>query len=141
MSAADATTPDPGWQGVGRLYILAHLTGPVDAALPSDGFCERVRRIAAQGAPFPVQCTGFGEAGAAEADGGALIVVQGAIQSVAGERMLVVAARRTMAAGLEPAPIYLGAAPRVARLSDAAAANAVLRETLEEILPWLGHDG
>ena len=144
MSAAHATTPDPSWRGVERLYILAHLTGPIETALPSEGFCERVRRIAAEGAPFPVQCTTFGEAPAAEAGGDALIVVQGAIQPLADDRLLIVAARRTAAAGLEPGPIYLGATPHAARLSGAAAgaaADAALRATLAEILPWLGHDG
>jgi hypothetical protein len=144
MSPAHATTPDPSWRGVERLYILAHLTGPIEAALPSEGFCERVRRIAAEGAPFPVQCTTFDEAPSAEAGGHALVVIQGAVQPLPGDRLLIVAARRTTAAGLEPAPIYLGATPRAVRLSGAAAgeaADAALRETLAEILPWLGHDG
>lgn len=144
MSPAHATTPDPSWQGVIGLSILAHLTGPIESALPSEGFCERVRRIAAEGAPFPVQCVTFDAAAAAEVGGQALIVVQGTIQPLADERLLVLTARRTAAAGLEPAPIYLGANPRAARLSGAAAseaADAALRETLAEILPWLGHGG
>lgn len=144
MTGANATTPDPTWQGVERVYVLAHLTGPIEPALSSEGFCERVRAIAAVGAPVPVHCATFGEAAAAEAGGNALIVVQGAIQSLGGERVLVVAVRRTATAGLEPAPVYLGATPRVARLSGAAAgaaADTALREALEEILPWLGRGG
>lgn len=140
MSAAQSTTPDPSWRGVDRLQILAHMTGPADAAIPSDDFCERVQRIASEGAPFPVECTSFGRAPAAEAAGDALIIVQAAVQQLDGRQVLVVAARRTASAGLEPAPIYLGATPRAVRLPETAAgesADSALREALSEILPWL----
>lgn len=140
MSDAAATTPDPSWTGVQRLHILAHLTGPVEAALPAETFCARVQRIAAEGAPIPVQCVDFGTAHAAEA-GAALIVVQAAVQPLANERILIVTARRTASAGLEPAPILLGATPRATRLCGVGtgeAADRALREALAEILPWLG---
>lgn len=144
MSAAQATTPDESWRGVDRLHIVAHLTGPIEEALPSERFCERVQRIAVAGAPFPVDCITLSDARAAEAGRGALIVVQGAIQTLGQERVLVVSARRTAAAGLEPAPIYLGATPRAVRLSGGQPgelADSALREALSEILPWLGQDG
>ncbi|WP_114952114.1 hypothetical protein [Sphingosinicella terrae] len=149
-SASMAMTPplvanaDPSWRGVDRLDILAQLSGPIDENFPADGFCERVRRIAAEGAPVPVRCVSIGEAMAAEGSASALVVVQGAIQPLGGERVLIVAARRTASAGLEPGPLYLGAAPRAARLAGPAAATdeaeAALRGALTEILPWLGHD-
>lgn len=140
MSDAAATTPDPGWMGVQRLHILAHLTGPVETALLGETFCARVQRIAAEGAPIPVQCVDFGTAHAAET-GAALIVVQAAVQPIADSRILIVTARRTASAGLEPAPILLGATPRATRLSGVGtgeAADRALREALAEILPWLG---
>ncbi|MGZ8359011.1 MAG: hypothetical protein ACXWUX_00680 [Allosphingosinicella sp.] len=140
MNPAHATTPDPSWRGVERVYVVAQLTAPIDSTITSDDFCERVRRIAAEGAPFPVQCVTLGEAAAAEAAGDAVIVVQAAIQPVDGHPLLVVSARRTAEAGLEPSPLYLGAPPRAARLTDAAAGettDSALREALAQILPWL----
>jgi hypothetical protein len=140
MSPAQATTPDSSWRGVDRLHILAQLTGPLDSTIDAAGFCERVRRIAADGSPMPVQCVSIGEAMAADAAGKALVVVQAAIQPTGDGRVLVGSARRTASAGLEPAPNLLGATPRAARLSDAApdaAADQALREALTEILPWL----
>ena len=65
MTSPPGANADPSWRGVDRLDILAQLTGPIDETVPADGFCERVRRIASEGAPVPVRCVSIGEAMAA----------------------------------------------------------------------------
>jgi hypothetical protein len=137
-----AETPDRSWMGVKRLAVLADLrmADPADEQLKDD-FCAIVKRVAERGAPMPVECVA---AGTVPTPGGdtVVLVAQAAVQSPApSQRLLVFTVRKDRHAGLDPAPAYLGAAPRAVPLTNTAADRSVLEEalaaSLSEVLPWL----
>ena len=138
---AAATTPTLMWQGAARVQILCLITteqgierGPLHAAL-----CERVRDIAATGAPTPVAVVEHGDV-ALLAHDAVTLLVHGRVDSTADSRLLAFTIRpyRNDADG---SGTLFGAAPRAVELPTSneidAALERPLRAALAEILPWL----
>ncbi len=144
---APAAMRDRGWDGVRKLGIVVQMDGGAADLFAADAarsqLCDRLRVIAARGAPMPVVC--LNEADAATADGSvAILAVQAALERHANGTKLLFTMRRTMQAGAEPASILFGTAPRSvawgAAESDRAAIDAALSGALGRVLPWLaGH--
>lgn len=140
LSGATASTPDRSWLGVKRLAVLADFRSGLTVTTLGDDFCATVKRIAERGAPVPVECV---EAGSPQlaADGTVVLVAQAAVQEADGGSMLVLTARKDREGGLDPQPIFFGAAPRAVPLTgsaaDAAAMERALSASLSEVLSWL----
>lgn len=139
VTAAGATTPARNWVGADRLAILCQVSGPAGDVVAGT-LCARVKTLAERDAPVPVEIVGYGSAALRSGNTMALLV-QGAVTEVAAEREALIFTLRTeRSGGLEPAPTYFGAAPRVAPFTsaaDGAAWDAALSTSLSEILPWL----
>lgn len=143
MTPAAATTPDPTFHGAEALLILAHSVpaGP-DAALDAGRLCEQVRRIAAESAPIPVKCAGYGDVARA-GPGIVSLLVHAAVSDTPGAdaQLLVFSIRAERSRPLGASGTFFGAAPRVAPLARASEQGSqferALRASLSEILPWL----
>lgn len=145
-AGANAITPDRSWLGVKRLAVLADLrvANPGDEALKND-FCATVKRLAERDAPIPVDCIPPNTAPAPEG-GTVVLVAQAAIQERdPSQRLLVFTVRKDRDAGLEPGPVFFGAAPRAVPLTgsaaDQSALEGALAASLGEVLPWLRPTG
>ena len=141
VSTSSATTPDLGWRGVERVAILTELvSNQADTSLTSRSLCSQIATIAQRGAPVPVSCIQIDEP-AIESAKTALLIVHASVTQPETFPQLLFTIRRNRSAGLEPSPIYFGAAPRAAPLDGSATGKAAveeaLRASLSEILPWL----
>lgn len=141
MTAA-ASTPPLTWQQVESAKVLCLLTPdtlPGRNALQTQ-LCDLVRDIAAEGAPIPVETIGFGDPAVLDRNV-ATLLVHGAVQEVAGKRLLLLTIR-SYRAGRVDTDILFGAPPRAVPLTESGAADPALRETLAallaETLPWRG---
>lgn len=141
LMPASATSLDRSWLGIEQLAV--HCQMQVDdphSGIIADTLCDRVKAAAAAGAPFPVQVVSAGGALSLPSRT-ALLLVHGSVERIGSVPMLIFTIRRDREAGLEPAPILFGAAPRAAPLTETAAGQAALegslRASLSEILPWL----
>lgn len=134
---------DPAFRGVKRIAILAQY-GPasdVVGGVESSQLCAEVRELASRGAPLPVTCGNIGDA-VLDQSGTMVLVAQASVSPgvVRGSKIFAVTMRALWSGGLEPAPIYFGAAPRLAPYSDTPAGRAArmraLDAALSEVLPW-----
>jgi hypothetical protein len=132
--------PDRSWMGVKRLVVLADFRSGLSVTTLGDDFCATVKRIAERGAPIPVECVESGSADL-QADGTVVLVAQAAIQDLGAERVLVLTARKDREGGLDPQPMFFGAAPRAVPLTGSAADGAAMEQalaaSLSEVLSWL----
>lgn len=137
LTPAGATTPDRSWLGAKRLLVLTEMRTALGSDASAEDLCEQVKKVATDGAPFPVQCVQLGDP-ALQADDAAVLLVQASVQDgPGGEQLLVFTARRQRQHGLDPLPILFGTAPRAVPTS---AADSALKASLSEILPWLKAD-
>lgn len=132
--------PDRSWLGVKRLAVLAEFQAGLSVTTLGDDFCAAVKRIAERNAPVPVECVEAGSP-ALLADGTVVLVAQAAVQELGGGQALVLTARKDREGGLDPQPMFFGAAPRAVPLTgsaaDRAAMEGALAASLGEVLSWL----
>lgn len=150
MTGAEAATPARIWSDVSRIGVQC-LAVPGTATGVRElqaAVCERVRQIAARGAPAPVSVVQLGDP-AVLASGTVMLLVHVSIQP-AGRQRLAVFHIRPFRATTEQTSVLFGAAPRAAPIAAPANGNsaggnsagvgpaleAALAETLSEILPW-----
>lgn len=102
--------------------------------------CERVRALAADGAPMPVRTVALGDPAILDRSA-VVLLVHAAVQGQGAQRMLALGIRPWRAGDVDTV-IFFGAAPRAVPLSgtDAStpALDAALRAALSETLPWRG---
>lgn len=139
--AAEASTPPLTWQGVEALHILCLVdqsAGAARAAL-QPALCEKVREIAAQGAPIPVSTISFGDPAVIQ-PGRAALLVHAAVERPGGEALLVFTVR-TYRAGRTETDILFGPPPRAVKLTRSGADDPALHDALAaalaETLPWM----
>jgi hypothetical protein len=138
-----STTPDLAWQGVERVGVqcLVAWSPLADREALSRTLCERVRRLAAEKAPLPVQTMNHGDP-ALIAAGTAAILVHASVQPapVAGGAPILVFSMRPYRYAV-PNEVIFGAAPRATSLPASGAADAALdaalAAALSETLPWM----
>ena len=136
-----STTPPLGWRGVEKVAILCQVTSEkaVGSDVATTTLCNRVRAIAAQGAPVPVETIGYSDP-ALRAPGTAVLFAQASIAEVAPERLaLVLTVRAEQNGAADEAKTFFGAAPRVAPFTsaaDGAAWDGAIAAALSEVLPW-----
>lgn len=140
---ATATTPDPAFRGAERLAIICQvrLARLGHEAVARD-LCDKIKKIAEQNAPLPIEVIDFG--GLARApDGTVALLVHASVapassvaEGATGEMMSFT--MRTVRTGpLATEPAWFGAAPRAARYATAGTAlDNALRASLSEVLPW-----
>ncbi len=140
---AAAATPPLLWSDVTR--IVVHCLVVPDPAMPAtralqSALCERVRTIAAQGAPVPVEVVGFGDP-ALIAPGTAVILVHASVEPAGPNTRLLAFSVRPFRASAEQTSTLFGAAPRAATIPVSGVASAALDKALgaalSETLPWL----
>jgi hypothetical protein len=144
LTAASAIAPTAqgagalplAWKGVDRLAVHCRLAaGPGHDALALS-LCDRVRELAAEGAPIPVAVLPPGDPGLV-APRTLVLLADFAIHGE-GREPLLLFTLRVQRAGLEPE--LFGTVPRAVRLASGASAPEVgstLRTALSEALPWL----
>lgn len=140
VDAEAQRTPLPALsaQGIARTHILCLL---VDPAGPKprmqQALCAQVRRLAALGAPVPVDTIGFGDPALLEPD--ALgILVHVAIERTGPHPHAVLNIRphRTQLS----AGVLFGATPATAPIgADGTIADAAIITALNQVLPWRAH--
>lgn len=153
MTAARAEMPDPAWTNINRLAVHCQIAADrsvgqelVDRDPLQADLCNRIRRIAAAGAPVPVEVVPIGQIVNTPPGTAGLLVhaaVVPAANAVAGAKgdVLAFTMRPYRNGPMTPAPTLFGAAPRIAPLpaaaGDGAALDTALRTALGEVLPWL----
>ena len=141
MTGAEAATPAQIWSGVSRIGVQC-LAAPGTASgireLQS-AICERVRELAARGAPAPVSVIQLGDP-AILAPGTVTLLVHASVQP-AGRNRLVAVAIRPFRVSADQNAVLFGAAPRAALVpasgTVAPALDTALRDALAETTPWL----
>ena len=136
-TAASASTPPLAWRDVTRIGVQCVLQ-PTTPDL-QEALCQRVRSLAAQGAPAPLHMIAIGDPAIVQ-PGTTTLIVQAAIQAnPAGEGRLLVFTIRPFSASSEAAILH-GSAPRAVALPAGdlpRAADEALRAALAETVPWL----
>lgn len=140
VTGAEAATPALIWRDVSRIGVQclgAPGTAPGIRALQS-AVCDRVRQLAARGAPAPVSVIQLGDPAIIRSDTVALLVHL-SIQP-AGRQRLVAFNIRPFRATAEQTSVLFGAAPRAAPIAASGAISpaldAALAAALSETLPW-----
>jgi hypothetical protein len=140
VHASRAAAPSLLWQQASRLEILCQVStlSGNDPALER-ALCERVRAIAAAGAPLPV-------AVAAAPDqrtlggGSVVLLVHATAEGVAGRPFLAFTIRPYRQSAEDGAALF-GTAPHAVPLDGSGmngpSVDAALRASLSEILPWV----
>jgi hypothetical protein len=133
------------WQQAGSIRILCLVAPPAagsDVRATHDDLqnelCDKVRALAADGAPVPVSRVGFGDPAVLE-PGTVTLLVHASVQSDGGQRLVAFQIRPFRAGGDHNA-ILFGAAPRAVRIPASGPGGdkleAALAAALAETLPW-----
>lgn len=142
MSPANASTPLQIWRDVSRIGVQCVVASTQSAVRESvqHTLCEKVRALAAQGAPAPVSIIPPGDP-ALLAPRTVTLLVHASAERVP-EGQLVAFTIRPFRAAAEQTSVLYGAAPRAATLRNSGAGSpaldAALEAALSETLPWLG---
>ena len=96
--------------------------------------CNRVRALAATGAPVAVRVAGFGDR-ALTAANSVILVVQGSITGAGNNKTLLFTIRAHRISEDQPAELF-GSTLRAAPLT---AAGPAIEQALAEVLPWKAH--
>jgi hypothetical protein len=130
---ATAATPSLTWRDVRQVVVHCNVqderTG-FDEALTRQ-LCDRVRTLAATGAPVPLRVAGFGDP-ALNAANSVTLAVQGTTRGAGGGKTLTFTIRAHRASE-DQAPELFGSTIRTAPLAAAAPA---IEQALAEVLPW-----
>lgn len=139
-AAAPAVTPSLTWSGAGEVVVhcTVQAAGGNSAAL-ARALCERIRTLAARGAPMPVRVGESGSPMLEPATAVSLIVHAGLHPAPGAAGELMAFTIRPFRRGTEDTNL-LGAVPRIAPVSGGGlgspAADAALEAALDETLPW-----
>lgn len=132
-AAATVSTPSPTWRDVRQAAVHCNIhderTG-FDPALTRQ-LCDKVRTLAAAGAPVPLRVVGFGDR-ALSAPDSVTLVVQGSTAGSGGGRTLMFTIRAHRVSDDQPAELF-GSTLRAAPLN---AADPAIETALAEVLPW-----
>ncbi|MEA1014822.1 hypothetical protein [Sphingosinicella sp. LY1275] len=140
---AAATTPLLLWNDVSRIAV--HCLVVPDPAMAAtralqSALCDRVRTLAARGAPAPVVVVGFADP-ALIAPGTAVILVHASVEPAGRDGRLLAFSIRPFRVSAEQTSTLFGAAPRAAKIPVSGVASAALDKALgaalSETLPWL----
>jgi len=139
-AAAPAATPSLTWSGATEVVVHCTVQGPSGAAAAlSRGLCERVRSLAAQGAPMPVRAGESGSPMLEPASAVSLIVHAGLHPAPGAAGEVLAFTIRPFRRGTEDTHL-IGTVPRIAPVSGgrlgSPAADAELQAALDETLPW-----
>lgn len=140
-----ASTPDRSWVGVKSIVILSRFTSGnvLTPQITAEGLCRQARAIAGQGAPVSVTCGSLGDPALNQPTTAVVILDASIANSIASTPVMIFTVRRESEGGLEPAPIRFGATPRAVVLGRSGGTSEIdvaLRDSLGEILPWLGKE-
>ena len=138
--AARASTPPLAFAGSKRLHILCNVAGGpgIDPAPLSAQLCGEVKRLAAKGAPLPVDIITLGDPAVLGADAVTLLVHASITHS--GDSRLLAFTMRPYRTSDEQAAVLFGAAPRAVALKgkgiSGPAVAAAIDAALAEAVPW-----
>jgi hypothetical protein len=136
--AQRAPLPALSAQGIARTHILCLLVDPTGPKPRLEKvLCAQVRRIAAAGAPVPVDVISFGDPALIQPD--ALGVLVHVAIDRAGPRPLAVISIRPHRTQLSAAVMF-GATPAAVPIgADGAIPDAAIATALDQVLPWRQH--
>ena len=130
---ASASTPSLTWRDVRQVAVHCNVqderTG-FNAALTRQ-LCDKVRALAAAGAPVALRVAGFGDRALTAADS-VTLVVQGSTTGSGNNKTLLFTIRAHRVSEDQPAELF-GSTLRAAPL---AAAEPAIEQALAEVLPW-----
>ena len=141
---AQAYTPSLTWVGAERIGVQCVISSRIGGALDlRKAFCERVRTLAAEGAPIPVSVFEPGDPALLHSGTVALLVhasLTRADQTLPGMRgRLLVFGVRPFRTATENSVLF-GAAPQVVSVAEGPlsgpAVDAAITAALAEVLPW-----
>ena len=139
-AAAPAATPSLTWSGAGEVVVHCTVQAPGGrSAGLARALCERVRTLAAEGAPMPVRTGTSGSPMLEPATAVSLIVHAGLHPAPGAAGEVLAFTIRPFRRGTEDANLT-GTVPRIAPVSGgrlgSPAADAELQAALDETLPW-----
>jgi len=138
--AARASTPPLAFAGAKRLHILCNVAGGpgIDQAALSAELCGEVKRLAAKGAPVPVDIIKLGDPAVLGADAVTLLV-HASITHSGDSRLLAFTIRPYRTSDAQTGVLF-GTAPRAVALQRAGiggtAVRAAIDAALAETVPW-----
>lgn len=138
VEAQRAPLPALSTQGIARAHILCLLVDPAGPKPRMEqALCAQVRRIAAVGAPVPVDIVGFGDPALIEPD--ALGVLVHVAVDRSGPRPFAVISIRPHRSQLRTSVLF-GAAPAAVPINpEGEIPDAVIATALNQVLPWRMH--
>jgi len=138
-ATAEASTPSLMWRDLRAVNVQCLVqasklnTKDLEAAL-----CERIRAIAAEGAPVPIKRVTFGDP-AILAAGTVTLLVHASVEP-SGDRLALNFAIRPIRPSSPDSEVYFGTAPKLALLAGARdlgpSIDSALSSALAELLPW-----
>ena len=137
---ARASTPPLAFAGTKRLHILCNVAGGpgIDQAALSAELCGEVKRLAAKGAPVPVDIITLGDPAVLAADAVTLLVHASITRS--GESRLLAFTIRPYRTSDAQSAVLFGTAPRAVALQRTGiggmAVGAAIDAALAETVPW-----
>ena len=137
---AQGETPALIWRDASAVGVQCVVASdrPRERQRLETALCARVRALASAGAPAPVRAVPIGDP-AILAPGAVTLLVHGAVQALAGRRVMAYTIRPFRVSGDQDSVLY-GAAPRAVALSAAgepdSALDTSLRDALADVLPW-----
>ncbi len=132
-AAASASTPSLIWRDVRQVTVHCNLQDEragYDARL-TRGLCEKVRSLAAVGAPVTLRVADFGDRALVAPDS-VTLVVQGSVLGSGAAKRLVFTIRAHRVSDDHPAELF-GSTLRTALLN---AVDPAIEQALAEVLPW-----
>lgn len=131
--SAPSATPSLTWRDVRQVVVHCNIQDVRTGHDPelTRQICDKVRTLAAGGAPMPLRVAGFGDPALVAGDG-LVLAVQGTATGSGDTRALMFTIRPHRASADAP-PELFGTTLRAAPLS---AADPAISEALSELLPW-----
>ena len=139
-ATADASTPSLMWRDLRAVGVqcLVQSSAKLNSKDLEAALCERIRAIAADGAPVPVRRVTFGDP-AILAAGAVTLLVHASVEP-SGDRLALNFAIRPIRPSSPDSEVYFGTAPRLANLAGARelgpSIDSALSSALGELLPW-----
>lgn len=140
VPASAEASPSPMWRDLKAvgLQCLVQAHPRLNAKDLEAALCERIRAIAAEGAPVPIKRVAFGDP-AIPAAGTVTLLVHASVQPT-GDRLALSFAIRPIRPSSSDSEAYVGTAPKTALLAGkaglGASLDAPLTSALAELLPW-----
>jgi hypothetical protein len=132
-AASAVSTPSLTWRDVKQVAVHCNIQDEragFDPAL-TRALCDKVRGLAAAGAPVPLRVAGFGDRVLTAPDS-VTLVVQGSTTGAGAAKTLMFTIRPHRVSADQPAELF-GSSLRAASLN---AADPAIEQALAEVLPW-----